>query len=134
MIYADSSALLKLVFAEDESPALRTWLSERRPESIVSSELARIEVVRAARRTSDARLEAEGRAIAADLDVVPMDRAVQDLAAEIGDPSLRTLDAIHLASAILIRDELTGFVAYDQRLVDAAREAGLQVVRPGSLT
>jgi hypothetical protein len=55
---------------------------------------------------------------------------VQDLAWDIGDPLLRTLDALHLASAVLLRDELTSFVAYDQRLIAAAETIGLPVITP----
>lgn len=66
-----------------------------------------------------------------DLDLVPLDRAVQDVACEIGDPPLHTHHALHLASALLLGEALTAFVAYDQRLIGAARAAGLVVVTPG---
>ena len=66
-----------------------------------------------------------------DLDLIPLDRAVQDVACDIGDPLLCTLDALHVASALLLGDALTAFVAYDHRLVDAARSAGLAVTAPG---
>lgn len=66
-----------------------------------------------------------------DLDLVPLDLAVQDVASEIGDPLLRTLDALHLASALLLGEVLTTFVAYDQRLVSGAQAAGLVVAVPG---
>lgn len=66
-----------------------------------------------------------------DLDLVPLDRAVQDLASDIDDPPLRTLDALHLVSAMLLHEELTAFVAYDHRLVAAAQSAGLGVATPG---
>ncbi|MGH3910620.1 MAG: hypothetical protein ACRDRM_07285 [Pseudonocardiaceae bacterium] len=67
----------------------------------------------------------------ADVDLLPLDRAVQDLASDIGDPLLRTLDAIHLASAVLLSDELTAFIAYGHRLASAAEAAGLTVATPG---
>ena len=66
-----------------------------------------------------------------DIDLVPLNRAVQDLASDIDHSLLGTLDALHLASAILISDELTAFIAYDQRLTSAARAAGLVVATPG---
>jgi len=66
-----------------------------------------------------------------DIDLVPLDRAVQDLASDIGHPLLRTLDALHLASAILLTEELTAFIAYDHRLASAAQAAGLHVATPG---
>jgi uncharacterized protein len=131
VIYLDSSALMKLIRMEDETAALRDWLSERPEQPVVSSELGRVEVLRAARRVGGRALT-EARAVVADIDLVPLDRAVQDLASDIGDPLLRTLDALHLASAVLLSDELTVFIAYDQRLTSAAQAAGLVVATPGT--
>ncbi len=129
MIYLDSSALMKLVRREDETDALRHWLRARPDDLAVTSELGRVEVLRAA-RTLGGPVMVEARAVVGDLDLVPIDRAVQDVACELDDPLLRTLDALHLASALLLGDELTAFVAYDQRLVEAARAAGLRVRVP----
>ena len=75
--------------------------------------------------------EVEARAVVGDLDLVPVDRAVQDVACDIGAPGLRTLDALHLASALLLGEAMTAFVTYDHRLADAARAAGLGVATPG---
>jgi predicted nucleic acid-binding protein len=130
VIYLDSSALMKLVRYEDETAALREWLDVRPEEPVASSELGRVEVLRAARRAGDQAM-AEARAVVGDLDLVPLSRAVQDVACDIGDPLLRTLDALHLASALLLGDELTAFVAYDQRLDAGAHAVGLVVTRPG---
>ena len=130
MIYLDASALMKLVRFEDETSALRNWLDMRPEQSAVTSELGRVEVLRAARRV-DSHVLAEARAVVGDLDLVALDRAVQDVASDIGDPSLRTLAALHLASALLLGEGLTAFVAYDRRLADAARGAGLAVAAPG---
>jgi predicted nucleic acid-binding protein len=129
VIYLDSSALLKLVRWEAETDALRAWLVAEPEVPLVTSELGRVEVLRAARRAGPEALT-EARAVTGDLDLVPLDRSVQDLACEIGEPPLRTLDALHLASAVLLRDELTAFVAYDDRLLSAAQAAGLPTVRP----
>lgn len=131
MIYLDSSALMKLVREEAETTALQEWLSDHPDESVVTSELGRVEVFRAARRVGDEAL-AEARAVVGDVDLIPLDRAVQDVASDIGEPLLRTLDALHLASALLLKDVLTALIAYDHRLVDAALTAGLVVVTPGS--
>lgn len=131
MIYLDSSALMKLIRMEDETTALRDWLGERPEQPVVSSELGRVEVLRAARRVGGRALT-EARAVVGDIDLVPLDRAVQDLASDIGDPLLRTLDALHLASAVLLSDELTVFIAYDPRLTSAAQAAGLVVAMPGA--
>lgn len=130
MIYLDSSALMKLVRREDETEALRKWLNLRPEHPVVTSELGRIEVLRAARRARGPA-PAEARAVVGDLDLVSFDRAVQDVACDIGDPSLRTLDALHLASALLLGEGLTAFVAYDHRLAEAAEAAGLVVATPG---
>ena len=130
MIYLDASALMKLVRREEETSALREWLDVRPEQSVVTSEVGRVEVVRAARRVGSSVL-AEARAVVGDLDLVTLDRAVQDVACDIGDPPLRTFDALHLASALLLGEALTTFVAYDRRLADAARDAGLAVAAPG---
>ena len=71
------------------------------------------------------------RAVLDDLDLVPLDRAVQDIASDLADPSLRSLDALHLASALLLGSDLTTFICYDHRLAEAARTADLDVVAPG---
>lgn len=121
---------MKLIREENETMALSEWLETQRDVPVVTSELGRVEVLRAARRAGG-EVMAEARAVVGDLDLVPLDRGVQDLAAEIGDPLVRTLDALHLASAALLRDDLTAFVAYDNRLVGAAKAAGLPTTSPG---
>lgn len=129
MIYLDSSALMKLIREEEETAALLEWLSPRSAQPVITSELGRLEVLRAARRAGSAVLT-EARAVIGDVDLVPLDRGVQDLACDIGEPPLRTLDALHLASAILLRDAVTAFVAYDHRLVSAAQAVGLPATTP----
>ncbi|MGL5856818.1 MAG: type II toxin-antitoxin system VapC family toxin [Angustibacter sp.] len=129
MIYLDSSALLKLLRAEQESPALSTWLARRRAP-LITSELGRVEVVRAAHRIGRPLRDRAGDLLA-DLDLLPLDRAVQDRACDIGGPRLRALDALHLASADLVRSDLTAFVCYDRRLGVEARSVGLPVASPG---
>lgn len=130
MIYLDSSALMKLIRREGESAALAEWLEGHLEEPVVSSELGRVEVLRAARRVGDV-VVAEARAVVDELDLVPLDRAVQDVACDIGDPLLRSLDALHLASALLLGAGLTTFISYDHRLTDAAKAAGVLVATPG---
>lgn len=130
MIYLDSSALMKLVRREDETEAMREWLDLRPEHPVVTSELGRVEVLRAARRIGDSVL-AEARAVVGDLDLVSLDRAVQDVACDLGDSLLRTLDALHLASALLLGEGLTALVTYDHRLADAAQAVGLVVAAPG---
>jgi predicted nucleic acid-binding protein len=126
--YVDTSALVKLVVAEAETPALRTWLgsAERR---LVSSELARAELLRAVRRVSPAHL-VRARDVLAAVDLLALHSAVLEQAALLDPPSLRTLDALHLASALALGDDLEGLLAYDERLVDAARAIGLRALAP----
>ena len=129
MIYLDSSALLKLLFEEPESAALARWVSERAATPMVSSELAKLEVVRAARRL-DAGVVPAARALISQLDLIPLSSGLLAEAIDVGDPLVRAFDAIHLASALSIRAELTSFVAYDARLLAAAAAVGLDPVRP----
>ncbi|MDI9897986.1 type II toxin-antitoxin system VapC family toxin [Rhodococcus sp. IEGM 1381] len=129
MIYLDSSAVLKLIFDEAESDGLQTWLTERAGVPWASSELAKVEVVRAARRYAPNSVDT-ARALVAQLNLVPITGGMADRAAGVGDPTLRTLDAIHLASALSIQDELTAFVAYEHRLASAAHAHGLVVDAP----
>jgi predicted nucleic acid-binding protein/catechol 2,3-dioxygenase-like lactoylglutathione lyase family enzyme len=130
LIYLDSSALLKQVRPEEESGALREWLGLRPEQRVATSELGRIEVLRTARGVGGDKVT-RARAVLADVDLLPLDHAVQDLACDIGEPGLRSLDALHLASAVLLGEELTEFVAYDRRLARAARDAGLTIAAPG---
>jgi predicted nucleic acid-binding protein len=131
VIYLDSSALLKLLYEERESAALGEWISARAGISAVSSELARVEVIRACRRLDTAALP-EARGLLAALDLIPLTSDLAEQAAEVGDPLLRALDAIHLASALSIRGDLSAFIAYDRRLAEAASDAGLESLQPGA--
>lgn len=125
--YLDASALVKLIVAEAESAALRGYLEERpRP---VSSTLARVEVVRAARVRGPAAAAA-ARSLLDRLELLVMDDHLLDAAAELADPVLRSLDAIHVAAAATFAPELEALVTYDRRMADAARGAGLPVVAP----
>jgi hypothetical protein len=128
-VYVDSSALLKLVLSEPERPALEQVLS-RWPDRI-SSVLLPIECRRIVLRAGNPpevvdRLEKELSGVT----LIRLEEAVQTLAGAIGPPRLRSLDAIHLASALSIGDYPEAFVTYDDRLADAARAVGLNVLRP----
>jgi predicted nucleic acid-binding protein len=128
-VYVDSSALLKLVLSEPERPALEQVLS-RWPDRI-SSVLLPIECRRIVLRAGNPpevvdRLEKELSGVT----LIRLEEAVQTLAGAIGPPRLRSLDAIHLASALSIGDYPEAFVTYDDRLADAARAAGLNVLTP----
>ncbi len=127
MHYFDSSALVKLVLHERESDALRAY--ERRIERVVSSELARTELPRAVARIIDSGSRQVTEVLRA-VQLIPLTSSLLTEAARLVPTSLRSLDAIHLASALLIRDELDAFVAYDDRLLDAASALGMPVASP----
>jgi predicted nucleic acid-binding protein len=126
VIYIDTSALLKLVHAELESMPLRTWLA-RHPDDLLSSALIRAEA-RALMRNDPAALPQLTRVLAF-VAQIPITEAVLDRAATLPDPGLRTIDAIHLASAELTPG-ITTVLAYDKRLAEAARKMGLTVESP----
>lgn len=129
MIYLDSSALVKLLFQEPESDALSGWLSARPDLPKLTSQLSVIEVVRVCRRV-DARHEPAAWILLAGLDLMPLSSAVVDLATRVRTSSLRSLDAIQIATALLVRDGLAALIAYDHRLLEAAAAEELPVVTP----
>lgn len=134
MIYLDSAAIVKLVRPERETAALHAWLVAQADKELVASALVLTEVPRALRRTDPGRLSAVPTVLAR-LDRIPMDDTVLATAAAYSDPLLRTLDAIHLASAqtlVLEGLPLTALVTYDKRLLTAAAEAGLPTAAPGA--
>jgi predicted nucleic acid-binding protein len=125
--YLDSSAIVKLAVRERESDALRRHLRRRRP--LVSSSLARAEVLRALLPGGENALVA-GRRVLASLDLVRVNDRVLDLAGSILPIELRSLDAIHLATAERLAGELGSFVTYDERMAAAARQLGHRVSGP----
>lgn len=135
ILYVDSSALLKRVFDEEESDHLESALEEavRAGDSLVASALAWIEVERATRTASLQDPEIDAAQLAEDalagVGDSPIGSDVVSLARRIGPLQLRSLDAIHLASAILL--DVDVLYAYDDRLTDAARHHGVGVAAPG---
>lgn len=129
VLYLDASALVKLVVREPESDALAAVLAGR--PILVSSIVAGVEVRRAVARASEdtaARERADRLLETVELRVIDGD--VVGRAAGLRPTSIRSLDAIHVGSALTLADELSGFIAYDARLLSAARDAGLPVVTP----
>ncbi|GGF10033.1 type II toxin-antitoxin system VapC family toxin [Williamsia phyllosphaerae] len=121
MIYLDTSALVKLVVRERETDALTRWLAGRAGETAVTSALGSVELLRTVLRDGGPGLTERARSVLDLLDTIPISERVIALAETIGPPTLRSLDAIHLASAAQIRSELTAVVAYDRRLLEACR-------------
>lgn len=126
--YLDTSAFVKLLVAEEHSEAFRAWLDGRRP---VSSDLLRTEARRAVLDELAAvrrRCEELLRAVA----LVRLRPAVLDRAGRLPARRLRSLDAIHLAAAQELEDDLAGVVSYDRRQLEAAEEIGIKAVSPGA--
>jgi uncharacterized protein len=128
MIYLDSAAIVKLVHAESESQALRHWLDERAEVGWVSSVLAEIEAFRALARHVPEAVSRLPRVLDL-IDLLELDAGARILAQTVRPATVRSLDAIHLATALRVQP-LTSFVTYDKRLADAARIAGLTVDAP----
>lgn len=129
-LYLDSSALVKLVQREAESNALRRYLRRHREDQRVTSSLARVEVVRAVAGGGPHAI-AHARRQLARVDQVALDRALLDAAATL-EPGerLRSLDAIHLASAHALSFDLRAVVTYDERMAVAGRALGMVVEAP----
>jgi hypothetical protein len=130
-LYLDSSALVKLVLPEAESSALleslQTWPVR------LASELAHVEVVRAVRRaTVDPEVERRAEEVLAGLYLIKLDGDIIGQAARLEPRTLRSLDALHLATALSLGDDLGAIVVYDSGLATAAAGYGLKVIAPGT--
>jgi predicted nucleic acid-binding protein len=125
--YLDSSAIVKLAVREPESLALRRYLRRRQP--LVSSALARTEVLRALLPAGDEAVT-RGRAVLQRIDLVRVNDRILNAAGVLRPAELRSLDAIHLATAHELRDELSAFITYDDRMVTAAKQLGYRIVQP----
>lgn len=126
IVYLDTSAAAKLVIREKETDALRDWLAGVRA---ISSALMETELLRAVRRHRAAAID-QARQLVASVGLIPVDALVLARAAILGPPILRTLHAIHLATALTLDLADLTMVTYDERLADATGEAGLSVARP----
>lgn len=125
--YLDSSALVRLVVEEPESTALRRHLRRRRP--LVSSALARTEVLRALLLEGEGGIT-RGRAVLGRVDLVRINDRVLNAAGVLLPPELRSLDAIHLVTAQQLGADLSQIVSYDDKMVQAAKLLGLKTASP----
>jgi predicted nucleic acid-binding protein len=135
VIYLDTCAVVKLARYEDGSEDLFDWLDRREGESLVSSVLLEIELERALRRIEPRALPRIPR-ILNGISRVEINAAIRATAGAYQDPLLRSLDAIHLATAQVVAEstgtELSAFLTYDKRLIAAARAVGVHVEHPGA--
>ncbi len=127
--YLDTSALVKLVVAEPETAALRSWIKSA-DRDLVASDLARTELMRVVRRVvPDRALLA--REVLESVILVEVTTAVFEEAGRLHPADMRSLDPIHLAAALDLGDDLEGLVTYDKRLAEGALANGIEPIAPG---
>lgn len=129
MIYIDTSAFLKLVKDENESRALNEYLSVRATRDFTSSKLLTIEARRGLLRYAPRRLPRLDLLLDS-VTQIDISDAVIESASRFPDPMLRSLDAIHLATALLIKDDIELLLSYDDRMLEAAAAHGLETAAP----
>jgi predicted nucleic acid-binding protein len=127
LVYLDTSAFMKLVEEEAESAALRRHL--RRGRLRTSAILLQTEALRAAGRQSAAHLT-RARELLREFALIQLDRQLFAVAGTVAPPELRSLDALHIAAALTVSQDLADFVTYDIRMITAAQAHGLPVVSP----
>ena len=127
LAYLDTSAFVKAPLGERDARALAAAADEWGMRA--SSAILRVEATRAAARVGAPAVEAVGAALRRVV-LVPVDDEVLDIAAHVADPGVRSLDAIHLATALSLGDDLGVLLTYDARMAEAARSLGLPVERP----
>jgi predicted nucleic acid-binding protein len=127
VVYLDSSAFVKLVVHEAETDALVAHLA--RWSLAVSATLLRTEALRAATRHSPA-LVRDTRTALREMAFIDLGRDLMDQAGVLMPPNLRSLDAVHLAAALSLGDDLDELVTYDARMLAAASACGLAVSSP----
>jgi predicted nucleic acid-binding protein len=128
LVYLDTSAFVKLVIPEPETAALVTALTPK--ALLVASEILEVEALRATRRSTGEDGAATARAQLAGVRLLPLTDQIRRRASELEPPTLRSLDAIHIATALDLGERLGCVYAYDVRMATAASQAGLQVAAP----
>ena len=126
--YIDSSAILKLIFTEKETPALDKVMDNK----MVTSTLTRVEVKRAVSRINSTNLKVATEVLA-QLQYTDLDSQTLNLAEAFSpDVTLRTLDAVHVASVLRISDAVEGIITYDKQMIANAERMGIKVLSPGA--
>jgi len=126
LVYMDASAFVKLVLAEPETRAVAASLEG--VERLIASEILEVEVLRATRRGGGD--VGAARAQLAVVRLLPLSDRTRARASELTPVSIRSLDAIHIATALELGERLASLFTYDERMSVAAREAGLEVRAP----
>ncbi len=124
----DSSAIVKLIVHEPQSQRFSTWLKNCKHDLFVS-EIAHAEVARAIARV-DSSLHGQLNIVLERFGTIRVSSQILRIAGVLIPTSLRTLDAIHLASCLVLGDELKGLVTYDHAQADVARHNGITVITP----
>jgi len=129
LLYLDSSSLVKLVSREAETLAMLALLEDR--PQVASSALARVEVLRAVARAGLGRTGVKrAQEVLSRVSLIAVDDPILESATSLGPKSLRSLDAIHLATALSLLPDLEAVLCHDARLAAAAKRAGLSVLTP----
>lgn len=131
LYYADTSAVIKLLVEESSSQAFAAFYDSHLDAEWVSSDLMRVELIRAVSRAMPVLLP-DARDLLLAFSYVAIDEEIIDAAMNEPDRMLRSLDAIHLATARLLGPDLDALASYDERLISAANDAGLATVSPKS--
>ena len=126
--YLDTSAAVKLVVAEAGSKALRNWVMKA-TGPIVSSDLLRTELLRATRRSAPDQVQ-QARTVLDSLVLLTISTTLFEQAGTIEPDLPRSLDALHVAAALDLGDDLDGIITYDDRLASAAVALGVRVIAP----
>lgn len=129
LYYADTSAVIKLLAEQSHSRALAAFYDAHADTEWISSALLRIEVTRAVTRAAPALLP-DARDLLSAFSYIAIDDDIVEGAMNEPDRGLRSLDAIHLATARILGDDLGAIVSYDDRLLKAAADAGLGTASP----
>lgn len=133
MIYLDTSALVSLADSDSRAPSLRAWLDENRAEHFVTSILTTVELPRALHKNGHTTPIDEAEELLTGIEIIPLGEKELVLAARIPDKFLRSMDALHIASAHRLRPNLHTFVTYDLKVAQVMRTE-MEVASPGGQT
>lgn len=126
--YIDSSAILKLIFIEKETPELDKVMSER----MVTSAITRVEVKRTVNRINPGKISVADDVLG-QIESIKLEQKILNFAEAFNENvTLRTLDAIHVASALILSESVKGLITYDKQMAANAKKMGINVLSPGA--